>query len=163
MVPPHIAFRISVPFGLIAWGIVTALYIWPSLGGMTPGDALRPLLILHGFRYLGLAFLNPGVVSPELPTAFARPAALGDLIAALLAMVALLALDSRVGILLVWLFNIWGSADLLLAFYNGARLVRARKLQAIHFGAAYFIPTFYVPLLLITHGLVFWILLSPIA
>jgi hypothetical protein len=163
MVPPHIAFRMSVPLGLIAWGIVTALYIWPALGGMAPADALRPLLILHSFRYLGLAFLNPGVVSPELPTAFARPAALGDFIAALLAMVALLALGSRVGILLVWLFNVWGSADLLLAFYNGVRLVRARKLQAIHFGAAYFIPTFYVPLLLITHGIVFWILLSPIA
>jgi hypothetical protein len=159
MVPPHVAFRISVPFGLITWGIVTALYIWPALGGMTPGDALRPLLILHSFRYLGLAFLVPGVVSPELPTAFAKPAALGDVIAALLAVVALLALGSRIASLLVWLFNVWGSADLLFAFYNGARLVRARKLLATHFGAAYFIPTFYVPLLLITHGLVFWILL----
>ena len=157
--PPQIAFRISVPFGLMAWGIVTALYIWPALGGMTAGDALRPLLILHSFRYLGLAFLIPGVVSPELPAAFAKPAALGDLVAALLALVALLALRSPAGNSLVWLFNIWGSADLLFAFYNGARLVAARKLLAVHFGAAYFIPAFYVPLLLITHGLVFWILL----
>src|SRR5436853_851550 len=57
IVPPHIAFRISVPFGLIAWGVVTATYIWPALGGLSAADALRPLLILHSFRYLGLAFL----------------------------------------------------------------------------------------------------------
>jgi hypothetical protein len=57
-------------------------------------------------------------------------------------------------------FSLWGSAALLFAFYKGARLVGARKLQATHFGAAYFIPTCYVPLLLITHGLIFWILLK---
>jgi len=89
-----------------------------------------------------------------------RPAALGDVIAALLALLALLGLGNAVGTALVWVFNIWGSADLLFAFYNGGRLVRARKLQATYFGAAYFIPTFYVPLLLITHGLMFWILLN---
>lgn len=158
--PPHIAFRISVPFGLIAWGTVAVLYIWPVLSGLTLSDAVRPLLVLHTFRYIGLAFLVPGVVSPELPTAFARPAALGDLVAAFLALLAILGLGSAAGTTLVWVFNLWGSADLLFAFYNGARLVGARKLQATHFGAAYFIPTCYVPLLLITHGLIFWILLK---
>jgi hypothetical protein len=159
-VPPHIAFRMSVPFGLITWGTVAALYIWPALHDLAWSDAVRPLLVLHGFRYLGLAFLVPGVVSPELPAAFARPAALGDVVAALLALLALMGLGNAAGTALVWVFNIWGSADLLFAFYNGARLVGARKLQATHFGAAYFIPTFYVPLLLITHGLIFWIMLK---
>ena len=158
--PPHVAFRLSVPFGLIAWGTVTVLYIWPALSGLTVSDAVRPLLILHAFRYVGLAFLIPGVVSPELPAAFARPAALGDVVAAFLALLALLGLGNVVGTVLTWTFNIWGSADLLFAFYNGARLVGARKLQATHFGAAYFIPTFYVPLLLITHGLIFWMMLK---
>jgi hypothetical protein len=158
--PPHIAFRMSVPFGLIAWGTVTALYIWPELRGLAPTDAVRPLLVLHSFRYVGLAFLVPGVVSPELPAAFARPAALGDIVSALLALLALLGLGSAAGAALVWVFNLWGSADLLFAFYNGARLVRTGKLKATHLGAAYFIPTFYVPLLLITHGMIFWILLK---
>jgi hypothetical protein len=160
MVPPHVAFRISVPFGLIAWGTVAAVYIWPALRGLELSDAVRPLLVLHSFRYVGLAFLVPGVVSLELPAAFARPAALGDIVAAILALLACLGLGTVVGTALVWVFNIWGSADLLFAFYNGVRLVRARKLQATHFGAAYFIPTLYVPLLLITHGLIFWILLK---
>jgi hypothetical protein len=35
-----------------------------------------------------LAFVVPGVVSPNLPDAFARPAAYGDLIAAILALLA---------------------------------------------------------------------------
>jgi hypothetical protein len=81
--PPHFAFRLSVPFGLIAWGVVTAIYIWPALRGLSPVDAIRPLLLLHSFRYIGLAFLVPGTVSPELPAAFARPAALGDIISLL--------------------------------------------------------------------------------
>jgi hypothetical protein len=73
----------------------------------------------RGFRFIGLAFLAKGVVAPELPAAFAVPAAYGDLIAALLALVALAALRSGVGIPLVWAFNLWGTADLLYAFYQG--------------------------------------------
>jgi hypothetical protein len=79
------------------------------------------LLILHIFRFIGLAFLVPGVVSPNLPGAFARPAAYGDLVAALLALIALAGLGSRLGLVLVWLFNLWGSADLLNAFYQANR------------------------------------------
>jgi hypothetical protein len=47
-------------------------------------DALRTVLLLHSFRFIGLAFLIPGVVSPESPIAFARPAAYGDLTTAVL-------------------------------------------------------------------------------
>jgi hypothetical protein len=103
-----------------------------------------------------LSFLVPGVVSPDLPIAFARDAAYGDIVAAILALLALTALRSRLGIALVWVFNIWGSLDLLNAFYqaNGAGLLPGQL------GAAYFIPTAIVPLLLITHGLVFRVLLQ---
>jgi hypothetical protein len=77
----------------------------------------------------------------------------------LLAIVAIIGLSTGTSIPLVWLFNIWGTGDLLYAFYNVFRLVRERKLLAGHFGAAYFIPTFFVPLLLLTHGMIFWLLL----
>jgi hypothetical protein len=56
--------------------------------------------------------------------------------------------------LLVWLFNVWGTADLLFAFYQGLRV----DLDARMLGAAFFIPTVIVPALLITHGLIFWLL-----
>ena len=79
---------------------------------------MRPLLILHSFRFIGLAFLVPGVVSPDLPSAFAHSAAYGDMIAATLALVSLLSLPGGAGIVLAWAFNVWGAADLLNAFYQ---------------------------------------------
>src|SRR5215469_16824514 len=150
-------FFVSIAFSLIAWGIVTARYIWPELRLRPRAEALRPLLILHSFRFIGLAFLVPGVVAPDLPPAFAHSAAYGDLIAATLALLSLFLLPSTTGIVATWIFNLWGSADLLNAFYqaNHAGLVAGQL------GAAYFLPTVVVPLLMITHGLAFRILLQP--
>ena len=69
-------FFVSIAFSLIAWGIVTARYIWPELRLRQRAEALQPLLILHSFRLIGLAFLIPGVVSPDLPASFAHAAGL---------------------------------------------------------------------------------------
>jgi hypothetical protein len=79
------SFFVSIAFSFIAWSVVAARYIWPELHLQPRAAALRPLLILHSFRFMGLAFLVPGVVSPDLPSAFARSAAYGDIIAAVLA------------------------------------------------------------------------------
>ena len=154
--PPLALFGISVALGFVAWGIVTARYVWPALRDRPRARALQPLLLLHSFRFIGLSFMVPGVASPDLPGAYARPAAYGDLVAALLALLALAALPSRLGIGLVWVFNLWGSADLIYAFYQG---VIGVGLEPGRLGAAYFIPTVVVPLLFITHGLVFRLLL----
>ena len=145
----------SIAFSFIAWGIVTALYIWPKLRLRERAEALRPLLILHSFRFIGLAMLVPGVVSPDLPPAFAHPAAYGDIIAAILALLSLLLLPGAASVAVAWLFSLWGSADLLNAFYQANHA----GLSAGQLGAAFFLPTLIVPLLLITHGLVFRILL----
>jgi hypothetical protein len=153
---PQLCFFVSIAFGFIAWGIVAKRYIWPKLRLLRRAEALRPLLILHSFRFVGLAFLVPGVVSPELPSAFAYSAAYGDLVAATLALLSLVSLPRRAGIVIAWIFNLWGSADLLNAFYQA----NDAGLMAGQLGAAYFIPTLVVPLLLITHGLVFRILLQ---
>jgi preprotein translocase subunit SecG len=146
----------SIAFSFIAWGIVTARYIWPDLRIRQRAEALRPVLILHSFRFIGLAFLVPGVVSPDLPSAFAHSAAYGDIIAAILALLALISLPSASGVVIAWIFSLWGTADLFNAFYqaNHAGLMPGQL------GATYFIPTFIVPLLLITHGLAFRILLQ---
>lgn len=154
---PLAIFGISVGLSFVVWGIIAAQYLWPALRNLPRARALRPLLLFHAFRFIGLAFLVPGVVSPNLPDAFARPAAYGDLIAALLALLALAGLPSRLGIGLVWVFNLWGSVDLLYAFYQG--LIGA-GIKPGQLGAAYFIPTAVVPLLFITHGLVFRLLVA---
>jgi hypothetical protein len=156
MMPPLALFGISIAFSFIAWGILVARYLWPELRRQSRADALWPLLLLHCFRFVGLSFLVPGVVSPDLPTAWALPAAYGDLITAVLALLALAVLRSGLGIALVWVFNLWGSADLLYAFYQGNQV----GLEPGQLGSAYFIVTVLVPLLLITHGLVFRLLLQ---
>src|SRR6516162_5058785 len=153
---PQLYFFLSIAFSFIAWGMVNARYIWPQLRLRQRAEALRPLLLLHSFRFVGLAFLVPGVVSPDLPSAFAHAAAYGDIIAAILALLSLLSLPSAVGVAVAWIFNLWGSVDLLNAFYQANHA----GLLAGQLGAAYFIPTLVVPLLLITHGLAFRILLQ---
>jgi len=153
-------FGISVLLSFVAFGVVTALYIWPRLRRMPQKDALTALVVPHTFRFVGLSFLVPGVVSPSLPHAFAAPAAYGDLAATFLALAATAALVARArfALPLVWVFNLWGAFDLLAAIYQGAIGLRIDPGTQ---GAAFYIPTIIVPALLITHALMIWLLLRP--
>jgi hypothetical protein len=153
---PQLCFFMSIAFAFIAWGVVAKQYIWPKLRLLQRAEALRPILVLHCFRFIGLAFLVPGVVSPDLPSAFAHSAAYGDIIAAMLALLSLASLSRGSGVLIAWIFNLWGSVDILNAFYQA----NAVGLIPGQLGAAYFLPTLVVPLLLITHALAFRILLQ---
>src|SRR5215510_173999 len=119
--PLRAMFGISVILSFISWGIIAKRYIWPALRRVPRTEALRPILLLHSFRFVGLVFLIPGVVSPDLPIAFARPAAYGDLATAILALLAVGTLRSKLGTMLTWAFNVVGSVDLLYAFYQGNR------------------------------------------
>jgi hypothetical protein len=146
-----VPFVTSITFGLLAWGAVCITYVWPRMRELPLSEAIRPILHLHLFRYLGLSFFVPGVVGAQLQRAFATPAACGDLAAMLLAWVALTTLASRHSRLAIWAFSLWGSADLLFAYYQGAVGV---GIDPASLGAAWFIPTFVVPLLLWTHMLI---------
>ena len=149
-------FGLSILVSFAAFGMVTKLYLWPRLRAMERNSALLALVMPHLFRFFGLSFLVIGVVSPSLPRELAVPAAYGDLVAALLAFAAAIALSRRLSsaILLVWVFNVWGTADLLLAYYHGLTL----QLDAGMLGAAFYLPTALVPPLLVTHGLIFRLL-----
>jgi len=150
-------FGITIAFSFVVWGLVARHYFWPALRGRSGADAVRPILFLHAFRFMGLSFLIPGVVSLDLPASFARQVAYGDLATAILALLALAMLDSKLSAASLWLFNIVGAVDLLNAYYQGNRI----SLVPGQLGAAYFIPTLVVPLLLVTHALVFRIMLRP--
>src|SRR4029450_13330340 len=151
-------FGLSILMNFLALGIVSKIYLWPRLRIMPRTEALIALVIPHTFRFLGLSFLVPGVVSPSLPPALAIPAAYGYLVAAILAGVATLALAARASWAtpIVWVFNVWGTLDLLHAIYDGQIGV---GIDPGSLGAAFFIPTVVVPLLLVLHGLIFWQLL----
>ena len=152
-------FGLSALMSFVAWSLVARLYVWRWLKSLSRNDALAALIVPHMFRFVGLSFLVPGVVSPLLPSSFAAPAAYGDFIAALLAVAVVIALRWHVSwaIALTWLFNLWGSADLLYAIFNGNVL---SHIDASMLGAAFFIPTFIVPFLLVSHALTFRLLLS---
>ena len=152
-------FGITIAFSFVVWGLAARQYFWPALRGRERADAVRPILFLHAFRFMGLSFLIPGVVAPDLPASFASQVAYGDLAAAVLAVLALTTLSSKGSTLPIWVFNVVGTVDLLNAYYQGSRISMANAPGVM--GAAYFIPTLVVPLLLVTHALVFWILLRP--
>jgi hypothetical protein len=147
-------FGVQIFMGLVLYGLLAKWYLAPWLERKTQREALFWLTLPHATRHVGLVFLVPGVVSRSLPDAFAQAAAYGDLAAGVLALFVLVALRSRTRgtIALVWLLNIVGTVDLLNAL---------RQAHAIpHLGAAWFIPTFLVPALLLTHVMIFGRLLK---
>ena len=155
----HALLGLSALVSFLASAVAASLWIVPRLRMKNRIEALVPLVAPHMFfRTIGLSFLVPGVVSPLLPNVFAVPAGYGDLVAGILAIIATLALAKRAHLALglVWAFNVWGAGDLLNAIYQGN--VRA-KLDPGMFGAAFYIPTAVVPPLLVTHALIFWLLL----
>ncbi len=146
----------SMVMGLLVFGFTAKWYVAPAVAGLDRKAALTPFLLFHATRYIGLAFLIPGVTAEPLDPRFADPAAYGDLLAAALALVALLALrlDWPIAVPLVWIFNLEGTLDLLNAVFQGLRYTPDG-----HLGATYFIPAVVVPALLVTHAIVFWLLL----
>jgi hypothetical protein len=100
-------------------------------------------------------FLAPGATYAGIPPQFAYPAAFGDLLAAFLALVAIPAVhrNIRAARLLVWIFNVEGTVDLLVAI-TLATIYGA----SAYMGPAYWIPAFWVPGLLLTHYITFLVL-----
>jgi hypothetical protein len=156
---PEIVFRTHLVLGYVAWLLCFGAYIWPRLKAMSRNEAQHAIAALHSFRFFGLVFILPGVVG-NLPAGFATFAAYGDLAASLLAMVALLTVRIRP---LFWpfivAFNLVGVADLIVDYFHAIQL--GLPAQAGEFGAAYAIPIIYVPLLMITHVVAFYLMGRP--
>ncbi len=143
---------------LIIYSLIARWYVLPKLRTLSFVDAFTPLLLLHSARYIGLMFLSTDVARTGMPQAFAQPAAYGDLFTAALAAVALIAvrMKSKSATMLILLFNVVGTVDLLYAVTVGV-LNRATA----YMGAAYWIPAVIVPVLLVSHVLVFQLLFKP--
>lgn len=157
---PERLFQCHLMLGYVAWLLCFGTYIWPRLKSMAPFDAQRAIATLHSFRFFGLVFLLPGVVSPDLPASFARFAAYGDFATGVLAMLALLTTRIRP---LFWsfvvAFNVLGMIDLVFDYYHAVLInlpARAGEL-----GSTYAIPVIYVPLLMVTHVTAFYLLFRP--
>jgi hypothetical protein len=151
---PQLIFLLQVALSTLLYALIGAWYAMPRLVALPLAAALQPLLLLHATRHLGMVFLVPNVVGEELPRAFAVPAAYGDLLAGLLALLSLVALRRGWGaaLAIVWVLNVEGLVDLAYAMATGARL-------RVQLGAAYYIPTMIVPALVVTHVMMLALLL----
>ena len=142
-------FGLQLVLSIIVYALIAKWYVVPWLAEKPIHQALIPLIFPHAFRHIGLTFFVPGVVVQPLPTFFATTVAYGDFISGLLALLALIALRGGWGLALplVWFFNIVGTVDLLNAL---------RQAEAVpDLGATWYIPTFWVPVLLVTHVMIF--------
>ena len=157
---PETIFSMHLILGYVAWLLCFGVYVRPRLKSMDLVAAQRAIATLHSFRFFGLVFILPGVVGPNLPARFATFAAYWDLATGVLAILALLTVRIRP---LFWLFvvafNLVGVVDLILDYYHAIQI----DLPALagQLGATYAIPIIYVPVLMITHFVAFYLLLRP--
>src|SRR5580693_902348 len=140
---PATVFQIHLVLGYVPWLLCLGAYVLPWLKSMDPVEAHRAIATLHSFRFFGLVFIVPGVVSPNLPASFATFTAYGDFATGVLAMLALLTIRIRpVFWPLVVAFNLVGMIDIILAYYHAIQA--DLPAQAGELGAAYAIPIIYV-------------------
>jgi hypothetical protein len=153
--PPQIIFLTHLILGYVACLLCFSVYVMPRLKSLDRIEAHRVIATLHSFRFFGLVFILPGVVGPNLPAGFATFSAYGDFATGILALLALLTVRVRP---LFWsfvvAFNLVGAVDIILNYYHAVHV--GLPALAGQLGAAYAIPIFYVPMLLITHVVAFY-------
>ncbi len=151
-------FWIQLLTSVFVCTMVAVWYVWPSLTKLSRNSALSPLLWVHVPRYVGMTLLVTGMVDPTLPREFRSSAAYGDLLEAALAFACIFALRNnwRVAVLMVWVTNTWGFVDLL----NGVRGVVQLNVPSFNLATLWYIYTFYAPLVVVSHLMIFWILIK---
>src|SRR5580698_5075475 len=151
-------FWMQLLTSVVVFGIVAVWYVWPALTKLSRNSALIALLFVHVPRYVGMTLLVTGMVDPKLPREFLSGTAYGDLLEAALALASIFALrsDWRFAIPLVWVTNTWGFADLL----NGVRGVLQLNVPSFNLGTVWYIYTFYAPLVIVSHLMIFLILIK---
>jgi hypothetical protein len=151
-------FWMQLLLSCVVCAIVAVWYVWPYLTKLPRNSALIPLLFVHVPRYVGMTLLVTGMIDPKLPREFLSGAAYGDLLAAALALASIFALRSnwRFAVPLVGVANTWGFVDLL----NGVRGVLQLNVPTFNLSTIWYIYTFYAPLVIASHLMIFWILIK---
>jgi hypothetical protein len=150
-------FFISYAVAFLAFGLIGKWYLWPAIKDRAPKVALSPLLLYACLRVNGLMFLMPGLVSPDLPRAFALPTAYGDVTAAVLALLALAFIRSgnNLAAAMVWLFNVVGVLDLAYANVSSFK----DNVDPTQLGVSYYLAVLNVPAMFVVHVIIFIYLL----
>jgi hypothetical protein len=157
--PPIVLFGIQFTFSLAAYTLIAWWYGAPRLSRIPREAALVPLVWIHTFRIVGGTILAPGAVDAGVPTEFRTMIGYGDMATAVLALLALIALRSRLSgaIALVWLFLAVGLLDTVNAIIQSMRF----SVFTHGLGVNWVIVTAYVPALLVSSVLIFMQLRRP--
>lgn len=152
-------FGLQFTFSLVAWGAIGLWVVAPHLKRVSLRDALMLLLLPHLFRHGGIFLLVPGLVMAGMPKSFALSTAISDTLTQVLAVVSLAALHKRWrhAISIAWVFNVAACVDLVYNLIQAGRVGAERYLQAV-----WAAPTFLVPLMLVSHLMIFMTLLGYI-
>src|SRR6266850_180234 len=120
---PIVLFGIQFTLSLAAYALLAFWYVVPRLAGLPRMAALVPLLWVHVFRVVGGTILAPGAVDAAVPIEFRTMIGYGDIVTAVLALAALIALRLRFryAIALVWLFLVVGLLDTVNAIIQSMR------------------------------------------
>ena len=149
-------FGIQFLTSIIIYFTLSYFFALPYLKTKSRHVALTILALPHLIRHIGLTLLTPGVVvGPNLNQNFATSTAIGDYITVIFAIISIIALKkkSKIAIPMVWIMNVCGLTDIILALGKG---ISFQVLNDI--GPGWFIIAFWVPLLLVAHILSFVIL-----
>jgi hypothetical protein len=149
---PFVTLNIQSTFSLVAFSLIAWWHVAPRLNARPRADALIPLLWVQVFRYAPLALYAPGQIDPRIPTDVAAAVGLGDLVSAVAALVALVALRLRAkgAIALVWVFSVVGIADLGFATMKAV----AAEMYRFPMGWNWYILNFYVPMIVVGHVMI---------
>jgi hypothetical protein len=150
-------YFISYAVAFLVFALIAKWFLWPAIKDRPPKTALTPLLLYACLRVNGLMFLMPGLVSRDLPRAFAVPTAYGDLTAAVLALLALwpLRAGNALAVPMVWLFNLVGLLDLIYANISTFK----DHVDPTYLGVSYYLAAINVPAMVVVHVVIFIYLL----
>ena len=159
MLDPIVLFGIQFTLSLVAYALIAFWYVAPRLSPLSREAALAPLLWVHAFRIVGGTILAPGAVDPGVPMDFRTMIGYGDLVTAGLAILALVALRTRLpgAIAAVWLCVVVGMLDTVNAIIQSVRY----NVFTYSLGVNWVIVAIYVPALLVSSALIFLQLLRP--
>jgi hypothetical protein len=121
-------------------------------------DALIPLLWVHAFRYVALHLIDAQATGYAISDGLRDRIIYGDLVASVLAVLAIAALRARSRLSIPLVLLLLGETVTFIA-----TLVRARgeeATQAVATGINWLVQSFYVPLIPVTVVLILWQLIS---
>jgi hypothetical protein len=139
---------------LFVYILIARWYVAPWLASLRRADALTALLWVHVFRYVALMTFSAQRDGFPISEAELLHIVIGDVAGAALALAAIAALrrGSRLGIALAWVLAAETAFDTVTNIEGGIR----EHLMGAAGGTTWLILVFYVPLIVVSAGLLVW-------